>query len=160
VENRDEDDPENFAKPLTTGVSEEVPIELELDRIFGRTTRRTKLSELTFDQLQVELGRFNAPEQTVERMKVSIAIHEKASSAFAVFAFALLAIPLGIKVSRAETSANLGVALVLVMIYYFLTMTANWLENLPEMRPDLLLWVPTVLFLLMGGVLFRRTDRA
>jgi lipopolysaccharide export system permease protein len=160
VENRDDKDLENFSKPLTTGVSEEVPVELELDRIFGRTTRRTKLSELTYDQLQVELGRFAEPAQALDRMKVSIAIHEKASSAFAVFAFALLAIPLGIKVSRSETSANLGVALVLVMIYYFLTVSANWLENMPEMRPDLLLWVPTVLFLLVGGMLFRRADRA
>lgn len=160
VENRDEKDLESFSKPLTTGVSEVVPIELELDRIFGRTTRRTKLSELTYDQLRLELGKFGAPEQRLERMRVSIALHEKASSAFAVFAFALVAIPLGIKVSRAETSANLGVALVLVMIYYFLTVTATWLENTPAMRPDLLLWVPTVLFLLVGGILFRRTDRA
>jgi len=159
VENRDEDDRENFSEPLTTGVSEEVPIELEMDR-FGRTTRRTKLSELTFDQLMAEHSRLSHPDQKLEQMKVSIALHEKASSAFAVFAFALLAIPLGIKVSRAETSANLGVALALVMGYYFLTVTAGWLENVPEMRPDLLLWVPTVLFLLMGGMLFRRTDRA
>lgn len=159
VENRDQKDLEDFSKPLTTGVSAEVPIELELDRIFGRTTRRTKLSELTFDQLQAERLRLSAPDQRGEQMKVSIALHEKASSAFAVFAFALLAIPLGIKVSRSETSANLGVALVLVMIYYFLTVTASWLENVPDLRPDLLLWVPTVLFVLMGGMMFRRTDR-
>ncbi len=160
VENRDADDLENFSEPMTTGVSEEVPIELEMDRIYGRTTRRTKLSELTFDQLAAEYRRLSGPDLRPEQMKVSIALHEKASSAFAVFAFALLAIPLGIKVSRAETSANLGIALGLVMAYYFLTVVAGWLENVPEMRPDLLLWVPTVLFLLMGGMLFRRTDRA
>lgn len=160
METRKEDALEDFSKQLTTGTFEEFPVELELDRIFGRTTRRTKLSELTYDQLRAEMERLSVPGQEFDRMKVAIAFHEKASSAFAVFAFALLAVPLGIKVSRAETSANLGVALVLVMIYYFLTVTAGWLENQPQMRPDLLLWVPTVMFVLMGGMLFRRSDRA
>jgi lipopolysaccharide export system permease protein len=92
-------------------------------------------------------------------MKVAFAMSEKGSTALAVFAFAFLAVPLGIKVSRKETSANLGVALVLVMGYYFLSVCVGWLEGRPEWRPDLLLWLPALLFLSLAGWLFSRLGR-
>ena len=66
--------------------------------------------------------------------------------------------PLGIRVSRKETSANLGVAMGLVMGYYFLTVIVTWLENRPEWRPDILMWLPAVFFLALGTWLFRRVD--
>jgi lipopolysaccharide export system permease protein len=91
---------------------------------------------------------------------VSFALHEKASSAVAVLAFALLAVPLGIRVSRKETSANLGVALALVMGYYMLTVIVGWLDQYPTIRPDLLLWTPTVLFLGLALWLSNRIGKA
>ena len=80
--------------------------------------------------------------------------------AFSVLAFALLAVPLGIKVSRKETSANLGVALALAMGYYFATVVAGWFDNRPELRPDLLMWLPNLAFQALGVWLLRRVDRA
>ena len=62
-------------------------------------------------------------------------------------------------VSRRETSANLGLALVLVLGYYFLTVMIKWLDRHPEYRPDLLLWVPNLLFLALGIWLFRRIEK-
>ena len=95
----------------------------------------------------------------MERMRVDYATNEKGATALAVFAFAVLAIPLGIKVSRKETSANLGLALALVMTYYFLTVCVGWLDGRPELRPDLLLWVPSLGFLGLAGWLFSRLGR-
>ena len=73
---------------------------------------------------------------------------------------ALLAVPLGIRVSRKETSANLGVALGLVMGYYFLTVIVGWLDKYPAIRPDLLLWTPTLLFLGLALWLSNRVGKA
>ncbi len=147
IETRNTLDPENFEKPPTTGSSAEVPVELKLDAIFGKQTLRKKLSWMTFGELMTDWRRLSGPDDALQRMQVSFALHEKASSAMAVLAFALLAVPLGIRVSRKETSANLGVALALVMAYYFLTVIVGWLDKYPEIRPDLLLWTPTLLFL-------------
>ena len=163
---RDKENPETFAKPVQPGTSAEITIELRMDRLFGKQTMRQKPGWMTLEELFSERQRLSSTTSSVlpaklaqERMNVSYAMNEKASTAVAVFAFALLAVPLGIKISREETSANLGVALLLVMTYYFLTVCIEWLDGRPELRPDLLIWLPVMSFLLLGLVLFRRMGR-
>jgi len=46
-----------------------------------------------------------------------------------------------------RTSANLGLALLLVLGYYMLTVMVKWLDRHPEYRPDLLLWAAELIFL-------------
>ena len=69
-------------------------------------------------------------------------------------------VPLGIKVSRRETSANLGVAVLFALGHYFLTKMIGWLDHYPAYRPDLLLWLPNLIFIGVGIWLFRRIDRS
>jgi lipopolysaccharide export system permease protein len=76
-----------------------------------------------------------------------------------VLTFVFVAVPLGIKVSRRETSANLGIALLLALGYYFLTVVAKWLEGSPQIRPDLWLWLPNLIFVCLGVWLIRRVQR-
>jgi len=94
-----------------------------------------------------------------EQMKLAIVYHDKLNLALAVFSFALIGVPLGIRVSRRETSANLGLALGLVLSYYILTVMVKWLDRHPEYRPDLLLWLPNVIFLALGVWMFRRIEK-
>ncbi len=151
-------DPENYAKVLGNTTVGEMPFTFRVDDLFSKRKARTKYAWMTYDQLKAEQARLVAAGDQEAQLKLSIAMNEKGSSAIAVLAFALLAVPLGIKVSRKETSANLGVALLLVMGYYFLQVVVSWLENSPQLRPDLLMWVPAVIFLGLGGWLFRRVD--
>ncbi len=160
VEYRDPAHPEDFSKAPHTAAVESWPIRLELDSILGRQPQRQRVAWMTWDQLLAERARAARSEDAEAALKVSIAINQKASSAVAVLAFAFLAVPLGIKVSRRETSANLGVALVLVMGYYFLTIIAGWLEKYPALQPQLWLWVPVLVFLGLGGWWFQRIGRA
>lgn len=158
AEARNQQDPENYAKVLGTTTIGLVPLEFQVDDIFNRKKTRTKYAWMTYRELQAEKTRLAATADEGEQVKLAMAINEKASTAVAVLAFALIAVPLGIKVSRQETSANLGVALVLVMGYYFLTAMASWLEKSPQLRPDLMMWVPAGLFLGLALWLFRRVD--
>jgi len=91
-----------------------------------------------------------------QKMELRLVIQEKQQNALAILAFALIGIPLGIRVSRRETSANLGIAVALSLGYYFLTVAINWLDRSPELRPDLLLWLPNLLCLGLAALLFRR----
>lgn len=167
VEQRNQDDLENFTADGTHDVSTgQLPVDLPLDRVTGARTPRTKLKWQTFNQLIAEWQRLGRPdpavpaeERTRQRMKVQIVIQEKCAMAFSVLSFALLAIPLGIKVSRKETSANLGVALALAMGYYFTTIVVGWFDNKPQFRPDLLMWVPNLVFQALGIWMFRKVDR-
>ncbi len=168
IEVRDEDDPENFTRVpsvLTLGQTE--PLRLSLDSVLGRPTPRQKLQWMTWSELQAEKARVAALEPAPggeaikqrDLMRVSLTIHDKLNLALSVFSFAVIGVPLGITVSRRETSANLGLAVVLALGYYFLTVMVGWLDERPEFRPDLLLWVPNLIFLALGAWLFRRVDR-
>ena len=77
-----------------------------------------------------------------------------------MLSFAHIAIPLGIKASRKETSANLGIGLALAMAYYFATIVVGWFDNQPSFRPDLLMWIPTLSFQALGFWMFYRVDRS
>ena len=160
-------DPEAMGEVRGMGASDRATFDLVLDRMTGQRSVRKKPKWMTFDQLMAEWHRLGRPDPAVptdvrekQRMKIQIAIHEKFATAFSILSFALIAIPLGIKVSRKETSANLGVALALAMGYYFATVVAGWFDNRPELRPDLLMWLPNLGFQALGIWMFRKVDRA
>lgn len=169
TEERDPDNPEDFGKsPKAPSVEKAEEIRLSLDRYLGQSMIRIKQEWFTYHQLQAEQARLAAevpatPEQAKQiardRMKTAIVVHEKYNMSLAVLTFALIGVPMGIKVSRRETSANLGLALVLVLGYYMLTVMVKWLDRQPELRPDLLLWVPNLLFITLAVWLFRRIER-
>jgi lipopolysaccharide export system permease protein len=157
---RNPKNPELFANTDAQVSMDEVTVDIPLDNLFGRHVVQRKLNDLTFGELLArkhQLESANAP--LAERMKVAITLNEKAAKSFAILAFTLLAIPLGIKVSRKETSANLGIALLLTLGYYFLTVAVGWLDRTPALRPDLLVWLPPVLFIGCGVWMFRRVER-
>jgi lipopolysaccharide export system permease protein len=157
---RNEKNPETFVNTDIQPSAGEATVDLPLGNIFGSQGFSRKPSLLTLDELrarQRQLEAANAP--LADRMRVSVAIHEKAAGSFTILAFTLLAIPLGIKVSRKETTANLGVALLLALAYYFLNVIVGWLDRSPALRPDLWLWLPTVLFIGVGVWLYRRVER-
>jgi lipopolysaccharide export system permease protein len=132
VEVRDTKDPENFSKHSISPGSDVLPIDLPVSRLAGDRSVKRKPKLLTFPQLMAEWTRLRQPDESMTKeerekqlMRVQITIQEKASMAFAVLSFALMAIPLGIKISRKETSANLGLGLLLAMGYYFATIMAR-----------------------------------
>lgn len=166
VEARDPKNPEDFAAPRPSLSSERTSVRLPLEGLFGRNTIHRKLQWYTYPELIAEWRRLAQPvtppdqhQRELDRTKLQMVVQDKFTTAFAVFSFALVGVPLGIKVSRRETSANLGLALVLAMGYYFLTVMIGWLENHPELRPDLLMWLPNLIFLGVGLWLFWRVDR-
>ncbi len=157
---RNPQNPENFTNTDRQVSMGEVAFDVPMGNIFGSQAISRKPSMLTLNELLArkdQLERENAP--LIDRMKMSVALNGKAAGSFTILAFTLLAIPLGIKVSRKETSANLGVALLLALSYYFLNVMVSWLDRSPALRPDLCLWVPPVLFIGLGVWLVRRVQR-
>lgn len=170
TEERNAINPEDFSKSPKAPSAEKVEeVHLSLDRYFGHEGPRVKREWLTHEQLQAERARLDAlplPAEKdkakvalKERMQFAIVYHDKVNLALAVFSFALIGVPLGIRVSRRETSANLGLALALVLSYYMLTVMVKWLDRHPEYRPDLLLWLPNVIFIALGVWMFRRIEK-
>ncbi|MBI2496960.1 MAG: LptF/LptG family permease [Opitutae bacterium] len=168
AEVHDRKDPEDTARVHSGGASDQATFDLPLDMITGERAVQKKLKWFTFSQLVAEWRRrlhqpdpkLTAAERAQELMRVQITIHEKFATAFSVLSFALVAIPLGIKVSRKETSANLGIGLALALAYYFATIVVGWFDNSPALRPDLLMWLPNLAFQGLGLWMFYKVDRA
>ncbi len=94
-----------------------------------------------------------------DKIKVQTQIQKNFAMAFSIFSMVVLAIPLGIKASRSETLANVGIALALAMTYYMSTVFITWLEAVPELRPDILIWLPNIIFQIFGICLMFRANR-
>ncbi|SDR69156.1 LptF/LptG family permease [Opitutus sp. GAS368] len=167
AETHDRQDPEDPAKVRSGGATDHATFDLSLGKLTGRPTVNVKAKWLTFSQLIGEWRRLKQPDPTVpgdqrvkQLMRVQVTIHEKFAAAFSVLSFALIAIPLGIRVSRKETSANLGLALTLAMAYYFGTIMVGWVDGHPALRPDLLMWLPNLGFQALGFWMFYKVDRS
>lgn len=168
-EERDPDNPEDFTKsPKAPSVDRAEEWRIPLDGYLSRNTYRMKQDWLPYAELRAEQARLaarpppppgQAREHEREAMKAELIVQERFNLSLAVFSFALVGVPLGIKVSRRETSANLGLALGLVLSYYLLTVIVKWLDRQPQLRPDLLLWLPNLAFIALGLWLFSRIDR-
>jgi lipopolysaccharide export system permease protein len=168
VEKRNENDPENVTAAPQTATFETTTQSFPLEKLFGHHSFTRKPEWYSPSELHEEIARLSVPKKDpheeklreIERMRYELIIQDKYTTAFAVLAFALVAVPLGIKVSRRETSANLGVAVALALAYYFLTVVVKWFNNQPGLRPDLLLWLPCLFFLGIGIWLNARIERA
>ena len=45
------------------------------------------------------------------------------------------------------------------MAYYFCMIVVGWVDNRPELRPDLLMWLPNLVFQSLGIWMLVRVDR-
>jgi lipopolysaccharide export system permease protein len=164
-------DPEDYSNTDYQVVSDTAPFPpWNLDRLLGPPPATgNRPTWMTLDQLLDERRRLAAlppatdaaaaHDQERARMRVNISLHEKGASSLTVLAFALMAVPLGIRLSRRETTANLSVAVGLALSFYLLNECIHWFEKYPALHPDLLLWVPPLAFIALGTWLLARAGR-
>lgn len=153
----------------------------ELDT--GRKGPRLRLTDMTYAELReelreveerislplsVNLGPDSTPESQRRELKkqlgdltspIRVQIHRQAAFSLACFGFALIGIPLGIRMHRRETNVGVGVALVLVAVYYGFILLGESLATRPEFAPHLIVWTPNLLFQAVGIVLLWRANR-
>ena len=138
----------------------------EVEFLFGeRGKRRIRAKEMTFAQLMGERKKELALEadsgsgMTKRRLELQVHIQKNFAMAFSVFSLAIFGVPLAIQVGRKETYANLGIALVIAMSYYFLMIIVSWMESNPALRADLLIWLPNIIFQSVGFWLIHKASR-
>jgi lipopolysaccharide export system permease protein len=159
-------DPEDFSETRPVLAFESASVALPLEKVLGKSSFRRKLTWMTISELMAERQRvienkdgLPAREVFEQRVTLQYAMQGSFVMAFAVLSFAMVGVPLGIKMQRRESSANLGLALVLSMGFYFILIVIDWAQKMPDLRPDLLLWAPNLIFQSAGLWLFLRVDR-
>jgi lipopolysaccharide export system permease protein len=143
---------------------------------------KPKIEDMTFRQLWGELRDLKrrlglpvslkelSPEQRKAKQKeweqrrkdlmpVTFQIHKQIAFSFACFGFTLVGIPLGIRVQRRETNVGIGIALLLVAVYYGFIVVGQAFQTRPEYVPHLIVWLPNFLFQAAGVLLLWRANR-
>ena len=170
AELRDEDNPDDLKKIKPTIFIGETSIRFNLSQILGRAEKAEKLSQMPIsrklEKLKTVKGLLIATDsielkETLRKEQINIQYHIQHGFAlgYSVFALALLGIPLGLKASRTETLANVAIALGLAMSYYVFNVVISWQEYSPDMRPDLLIWLPDICFQALGLFLLARANK-
>ncbi len=88
-----------------------------------------------------------------------IELHNRLSMGLSPIAFLLIGIPFGIRTRRTETSIGLLISISLAMFFYVFVVLSRSLENRPQYHPELLVWIPNLLYQIGGLLALRRIER-
>ena len=141
---------------------ESLPISLPLNALFDNlSVGPVRYKDMTLLQLLSERQLLKTKEIdsnkpiSGERKHLQLYIHENLSQAYSVIALSLVAIPLAIRVGRKESLINILIALLIALLYHLLAVSMSWFD-VEGVRSDLLIWIPNILFQLLGIWLFSK----
>ena len=86
-------------------------------------------------------------------------LSKRYSFSLACFTLALVGIPLGITAQRRETTIGFVLSLVTAVVYIAFISFADTQNDKPSMHPHLLMWLPNLVFIMIGGTLFYRLSK-
>jgi lipopolysaccharide export LptBFGC system permease protein LptF len=154
-EERDKQDPRDLTKirqgiEVTEGV---FPISLK--EFYKEYLSGRRLSSYTLPELLGYLPKIAGE----EKLRATVELHRRFAASLACVAFALIAVPLGITAHRKETSVGFALSLVIAFTYFFFIIMADTFRGNPAAHPTLLIWIPNILFITLGTVLFWRLSK-
>jgi lipopolysaccharide export system permease protein len=152
---RDEKDPFNLHK-IRDGINMvEGTLPISLEELYEKEKKRPYRSALSIEQLLEQLKSENNRERSASRTE----LNKRFSFPFACVAFAIIGVPLGVTAHRRETSVGFAMALIVATTYFLFVIIGDTLRGNPHVHPELLVWFPNVLFIVLGVLLFRRLAR-
>ncbi|RYD49580.1 MAG: YjgP/YjgQ family permease, partial [Verrucomicrobiaceae bacterium] len=119
----------------------------------GPRERSPKANAMSNRQILDELAN-NPNLDDGKRVRMRSEITKRYSFSMACFAFAFVAVPLGLQSRRRDTSHGLVISLLIGAGYFLLTMLAEEFKS--DTGAALMLWSPNIACVLLGLFLFRR----
>ncbi len=155
----DKNDPTDIAKARELS-ADSYPVRLDLRQMLKKGKIHKKPSDMTYAELvnaiqNVRQAFPDIQEPNVPRMRTKMAVdaNQRLALALSCFSFTLLAVPLGIRSHRKESSIGIGMALVLLFFFYLFIIISDALVDRPGWRPDIIPWIPVLGLQFLGGLL-------
>ncbi len=133
-------------------------VNLDLRETFaGQTAKEDDPQELTLPQLRAVIERQEG--EGPPRPAMLVELHRKFAIPFACVVFGLVGVPLGIEPARAVRSRGFAMSLAVIFVYYILLSTGQGFAERGSIPAWLGLWLPNIVFGVVGVVLLRRAAR-
>lgn len=110
-----------------------------------------KYKEMTIRELSNKITELK--KENIDPSPLISEIHEKLTLAFSCLVFILMGVPLAIITRRREKSINIGIAILIIVVYYPLLIGCEALGIQGCVNPALAIWIPNILFGILGTYL-------
>jgi lipopolysaccharide export system permease protein len=141
------------------------PIRLDFNELLGRKKvskkrKNMSLAELTHKirNMDTAFDWMSRADRQKEYSRYLVEVHQRICLAVSPFMFVLVAIPLGIRSHRKESSIGMLMSLGIMFVYYIFMILSDTLDANPGIYPWLIPWVPIVVGQIAAIFLLRRAN--
>ncbi|OGX19340.1 MAG: hypothetical protein A3K83_04835 [Omnitrophica WOR_2 bacterium RBG_13_44_8b] len=124
---------------------------LNLSQAKNKDKIEKKPADMTIKELENEVDKLK--KEGIDPAPLIVEINEKTSLAFSCLVFILIGAPLAIITRRREKSINLGIAILVMVVYYPLFIGCEALGIQGYLNPGIALWIPNILLGATGAIL-------
>ncbi len=117
----------------------------------GNRDVEKKKSDMSISELKQEIKKLN--EQKINPTPLIIEIHKKISYSFSSLIFILIGVPLALMARRGEKAIGFGLSLCVMVLYYLLLLGGEALAIKGLLFPAVGIWLPNMLFGILGPAL-------
>ncbi len=139
--------------------AEYLPLEISLEALFNKVPKKPSPGNMTIGQLGLHLLTHAPQLDPTSIVSILTEAHKRIALAFAPLTFTLIGIPLAIQTRRRESSAGVAISLGIVLSYFFILVLAEALKRNINVHPDMLVWLPNILFQGIGILLIARVNK-
>ena len=130
---------------------DELEVKINIGKAFDGRPISKQPDFLTIYELMGRISLYNQLGLDTTACEVNLSL--RLAMALSPIAFLLLGLPLAIRTSRSETSVGLFISIVLAGIYFFFVIGCKSLTSAKELHPQIILWIPNIIYQL-GGLFF------
>jgi len=98
-------------------------------------------------------------ERGMETTPLFIVLHNRLAMGLSPLAFLMIGIPFGVRTRRSESSIGLLISISLAMFFYLFVHISQSLEDQSAIRPELLIWLPSILYQVGGIIALHRFEK-
>ena len=153
----DPNDPNNPQRVRPGVIASDYQLVMDITPMIASKQVRRDTNHLTFTELVAAI--VSLKQRGVNPSPYVVRAHRQWATSFSCLAFAMIAIPLGIRAQRRETSIGIAYSLALAFGYYFLVIVAEALSNRPHLFPEIIVWLPNFIFQALGLLMLYRISR-
>ena len=158
-EQRDSTHPDNLMLIHPGITTQQNDLAISLQELYEKNKKKRGPSQMTLTELIHTQNEADNGMDAQQSSALRTETNKRFSFSLASFAFCLIAVPLAITAHRKETSIGFLFSLIVAFVYFFFIVMVDTVRSNPKFHPEFLIWLPNVVFITLGAVLFYRMSK-